>query len=155
MQPDFTVKTPFANLGVSVEHDCVIGIQAVDDSLALPPRSALDNKIARQLRQYCKQHAQHFSIPLSLHGTDFQKKVWRQLQRIPLGKVVTYGELARKLHTSPRAVGNACRRNPILLMVPCHRVVSASGLGGFAGNTHGKWPEVKRKLLQHEGVMLD
>ena len=154
MQPDFTVNTPFANLGVRVEQGCIVGIQAVADSLVLPPQSVLDKKIARQLNNYCERQTDCFDVPLKLRGTAFQKKVWRELRRIPPGKVMTYGELAQKLRTSPRAVGNACRRNPVLLMVPCHRVVSASGLGGFAGKTRGKWPDMKRRLLQHEGVML-
>ncbi len=155
MQPAFTVRTPFANLGVKVEQGCVAGIQAVANSLDLPPLTELDKKITRQLNQYCKQQTDCFDVSLKLNGTPFQKKVWRELRRIPPGKVTTYGAIAEKLHTSPRAVGNACRRNPVLLMVPCHRVVSSSGLGGFAGKTRGKWPGIKRKLLQHEGVILD
>ena len=155
MQPGFTVHTPFANLGVRLEQGCVVGIQAVADSLQLPPQSALDKKIARLIRQYCQHKSVCFDVPLKLRGTAFQKKVWRELCRIPPGEVRTYGELAAKLSTSPRAVGNACRRNPVLLMVPCHRVVSASGLGGFAGKTTGLWPAMKRRLLQHEGVLLD
>jgi methylated-DNA-[protein]-cysteine S-methyltransferase len=74
------------------------------------------------------------------------------LQKIPFGKVKTYGELAKILNTSARAVGNACRRNPVPLIVPCHRIVAATGIGGYAGRTSGDVHNIKRELLQHEGL---
>jgi methylated-DNA-[protein]-cysteine S-methyltransferase len=73
------------------------------------------------------------------------------LRSIPPGRTRTYGELASKLGTSARAVGGACRANPCPVVVPCHRVVAANGLGGFAGDTSGRKLEVKRWLLRHEG----
>jgi methylated-DNA-[protein]-cysteine S-methyltransferase len=85
-----------------------------------------------------------------LDGTDFQKRVWSELQKIPVGKVVTYGDLAKKLKTSPRAVGNACRANPILIIIPCHRVVGKNSLGGFSGQRAGKWLQIKEQLLKYE-----
>jgi methylated-DNA-[protein]-cysteine S-methyltransferase len=92
--------------------------------------------------------------PLKLAGTPFQQKVWTALRQIPPGITRTYGELARQLGTAPRAIGSACRSNPILLFVPCHRVVAATGAGGFAGETAGRWMEIKRWLLAREGVHL-
>lgn len=88
--------------------------------------------------------------PIKMHGTPFQKKVWAHLKTIPAGKPQTYGEVAKKLGTHPRAVGGACRANPVVLLVPCHRVVAASGDGGFAGSADGEWPRIKHWLLQHE-----
>ncbi|MBR4869331.1 MAG: methylated-DNA--[Oscillospiraceae bacterium] len=83
---------------------------------------------------------------LAPHGSAFQQKVWRELQKIPYGKTVTYGELAARLGSSPRAVGGAVGRNPISVMVPCHRVVGAKGaLTGYAGGT-----DKKTWLLEHE-----
>ncbi|TAM44799.1 MAG: MGMT family protein, partial [Gammaproteobacteria bacterium] len=76
--------------------------------------------------------------------------VWNALQRIPAGKVLSYGDLARKLKTGPRAVGNACRANPIPVVVPCHRVVASNGKGGFMGKTGGKALVIKDWLLAHE-----
>lgn len=153
--PDFTVNTDFTRLGVWLEAGQVVAIRAVTASWSLAPGTALQQAIADQLLAYGQDAANGFDLPLLLRGTAFQKKVWQSLRRIPCGQVRTYGELARSLATSARAVGNACRRNPVLLVVPCHRVVSASGLGGFAGNTTGKWPAIKRKLLAHEGVTFD
>ncbi|HDK37468.1 MAG TPA: methylated-DNA--[protein]-cysteine S-methyltransferase [Thiolapillus brandeum] len=89
-------------------------------------------------------------IAVDPEGTDFQKKVWQALRQIPSGEVLTYGELAKKLGSSPRAIGGACRRNPVPLLIPCHRVVAANGDGGFAGHTDGHWMEIKRWLLSHE-----
>jgi methylated-DNA-[protein]-cysteine S-methyltransferase len=151
----FTVRTPFSNLGVITEHDTVVGIEMIDDKLDIRPASAGDRRVAAQLERYCNRPDAGFDLDIELRGTPFQKKVWRAMQKIPPGKVKTYGELARKLATSPRAVGNACRSNNLLLVVPCHRVVSSAGLGGFHGAARGRWPAVKRQLLAHEGVTLD
>ncbi len=84
-------------------------------------------------------------------GTPFQQRVWRELTRIPPGKTRSYGELAKKLHSSARAVAGACRRNQLPLLVPCHRVVAKDGIGGFMGKTDGPALAIKRWLLQHEG----
>ncbi|MGD8812578.1 MAG: methylated-DNA--[protein]-cysteine S-methyltransferase, partial [Thioalkalispiraceae bacterium] len=88
------------------------------------------------------------------HGTSFQQKVWKTMLNIPPGKVMSYGEIAKKLNSSPRAVGNACRANPLPLLVPCHRVVSQAGLGGYGGETSGKRLAIKRWLLSHEGAAV-
>jgi len=102
----------------------------------------------RQLTEYFKGRRQKFSIPLILEGTDFQKAVWRQLQKIPFGQIASYGDIARAVG-SPRAfraVGNANNKNPIPLIIPCHRVIGSDGkLVGFGG---GIWR--KAWLLEHE-----
>ena len=91
---------------------------------------------------------------LAPQGTPFQRSVWRELSKIPLGETRTYGDIANKLNSSPRAVGNACRKNPIQIIIPCHRVISAKGIGGYAGETEGRQLSIKRWLLKHEGVEL-
>ncbi|MBT8127262.1 MAG: methylated-DNA--[protein]-cysteine S-methyltransferase, partial [Gammaproteobacteria bacterium] len=95
-----------------------------------------------------------FDLPCALQGTPFQQKVWNELKKIPCGTVITYGELANKLGTSARAIGNACRKNPIPLVIPCHRVVAANGIGGYSGDTNGAWLRIKSWLLRHEGVTI-
>ena len=88
-------------------------------------------------------------LPLSPRGTDFQKRVWNALLTIPYGVTSTYGELAKSLGSSPRAVGTAVGRNPISVIIPCHRVIAADGgLAGYAGGL-----ENKQKLLKHEGAL--
>jgi methylated-DNA-[protein]-cysteine S-methyltransferase len=109
---------------------------------------ALMAQCLRQLTEYFKGRRQKFSIPLVLEGTDFQKAVWRQLQKIPFGQTASYGDVARAVG-SPRAfraVGNANNKNPIPLIIPCHRVIGSDGkLVGFGG---GIWR--KEWLLEHE-----
>ncbi|MCP3670591.1 MAG: methylated-DNA--[protein]-cysteine S-methyltransferase [Gammaproteobacteria bacterium] len=136
-------------------HGRVQGVEFLDrrsKPFASDDPAALEAQ--RQLQRYFRDNAVGFSLPLQLLGTDFQKRVWHALTRISRGRVRTYGEIASELNTSPRAVGNACRANPVPLLVPCHRVISASGIGGFAGATRGRHLEIKRWLLQHEGVCL-
>ena len=89
-----------------------------------------------------------FTPPLHLRGTTFRRKVWKALMDIPFGQKLTYGELAQRLNSSPRAVGGALAHNPVSLIVPCHRVMGTSGkLTGYAGGV-----ERKRKLLELEGI---
>jgi methylated-DNA-[protein]-cysteine S-methyltransferase len=85
---------------------------------------------------------------------NFDEKVWKLMERIPKGRVTTYGEIARKLDTKAyRAVGNACRKNPYAPRVPCHRVVRSDGsIGGFGGKTSGKSVEDKTRMLRNEDV---
>ena len=86
-------------------------------------------------------------------GTPYQRRVWQALQQIPVGEVCTYGELSAELNSSPRAVAQACRANPLPILIPCHRVVSATGLGGYMGKSEGHELAIKRWLLHHEGYV--
>lgn len=110
--------------------------------------------VIAELEQYFSSAKSFSSIPLTPKGTDFQKAVWAELSKIPLGETRTYGQIAKSLNSSARAVGNACRRNPIQIIIPCHRVISANGIGGYAGETDGKQLDIKRWLLKHEGVKV-
>lgn len=98
-------------------------------------------------------HRSGVEPPCRPEGTAFQHRVWEQLRRIPIGQAVTYGELARTLDSSARAVAGACRANPIPILIPCHRVVAATGLGGYMGETGGEALAIKQWLLQHEGYV--
>ncbi len=112
------------------------------------------NRVLQQLTDYFSSAVSLKTIPVALEGTVFQKSVWKELRNIPLGETRTYGEIAKILNSSPRAVGNACRKNPIPIIVPCHRVISANGIGGYAGEIEGRQINIKRWLLNHEGVQL-
>lgn len=140
-------------VGVVVRDDVVTGIDLLPGAHA--PRIAgagLAAEVAAQIRRYAEQPAVAFDLPLRLEGTEFQRRVWRALVQIPPGQTCSYGALAAELGSSARAVGGACRANPIPLIVPCHRVVAAHGLGGFAGQTAGAQLSIKTWLLRHEGV---
>jgi methylated-DNA-[protein]-cysteine S-methyltransferase len=84
------------------------------------------------------------------HGTPFQRRVWQLLQQIPAGETWRYGELASQLGSSAQAVAGACRANPLTILIPCHRVVAATGLGGYLGQVGGELLEIKRWLLHYE-----
>jgi len=149
------MHTPIGTLAVVLHKGVVSGLDFAD--AAEPSIDRSDSAVAeveRQIQAYFYTGHFRFSLPLELSGTDFQRRVWTFLQRIEPGTVRTYGGVARELKTSPRAVGGACRSNPVPLIVPCHRVVSVAGIGGYAGATSGRRLDVKRWLLEHEGVHL-
>jgi len=108
------------------------------------------DEIAQQLCDYSRQAHNEWSLTLSDKGTSFQRRVWQYLQTIPMGTTQTYGQVAKALNSSARAVGNACRANPFLLVVPCHRVVKSTGIGGFGGKIDGEAIAIKHWLLAHE-----
>lgn len=108
------------------------------------------NDIAEQLCRYSERAHNSWSIDLPKSGTQFQRRVWQYLQTIPLGTTQTYGAVATALKSSARAVGNACRANPFLLVVPCHRVVKSTDIGGFGGKINGEAIAIKQWLLAHE-----
>ncbi|NOR51645.1 MAG: methylated-DNA--[protein]-cysteine S-methyltransferase [Gammaproteobacteria bacterium] len=90
------------------------------------------------------------ALPLDLAGTNYQRRVWSALQQIPLGETASYGAISDQLTSAPQAVAAACRANPVVLAVPCHRVISKSGIGGFMGATEGDPVDIKRWLINHE-----
>lgn len=116
----------------------------------LAPRNALAERAARQIERYRQDPDTTFDLPLEIVGSAFQKHVWQAMCAIPRGRTRTYGELAKALGGEPRAVGQACGDNRLPIVIPCHRVVAAVGIGGFAHSTDGFLIEAKRWLLLHE-----
>ncbi len=107
--------------------------------------------LPEQLIEYFSNKRKYFELPLDLHGTEFQMKVWKKLNEIPFGKTMSYKELAIVLNNEKlvRAVGRANAKNPLPIIIPCHRVINSSGkLGGYSGGL-----EVKIKLLELEGSL--
>lgn len=148
---DAVIPAPFGRVGVRLREG-----RLVDVSL-LSARSRLRAPRDRRVRAVCAEFERYFAdpshvprVPIALEGTPFQQRVWRLLQRIPSGRTASYGELARRLKSSARAVGGACRANPVPIVVPCHRVVSRAGLGGFMGHRSGPAMQIKERLLAHE-----
>ena len=105
------------------------------------------NKTKAQLKAYFAGRLKKFNLPLVTEGTEFQQQVWREMAKIPFGSTRTYGELAKAIGRprASRAIGNACNGNPHLIVIPCHRVVGATGVGGFAIGS-----KKKKHLLNHE-----
>ena len=151
------INTTFSKLSLVFESGVLRSIDFFSDKTLSAPQSDQAKIACQQIHDYCSNKLPNliFDIELQTAGTNFQRKVWQALRQIPVGQVVTYGELAEQLNTSARAVGNACRANPIPLVIPCHRVVSKSGIGGFAGSRDGQPMKIKSWLLAHEGVLLN
>ncbi len=137
-------------LGIQTTVRGLSGIEFLPLQREIVPATALAERVAMQLENYFADPGWRFDLPLDLQGSEFQLRVWRRLGEIPAGGPLSYGELAADIGSGARAVGNACRRNPVPLVLPCHRVVAKSGLGGFAGSTRGGFMPIKQALLAHE-----
>lgn len=152
---------PVFALGIRCDRDCITEIDFLPpEAAAAAPRidSPLAALAVRQLEAYAADPGAPFTLPLAPCGTPFQRRVWDGIAAIPPGETVTYGALAKAIHSAPRAVGGACGANPYPLVVPCHRVVAANagfndGLGGFARERGGFLLAIKRWLLTHEGIL--
>jgi len=155
MQPPYSAKVriPCAVLGIRTGNGAVTAIEYLPASTrAQAPTDALAERVVAQIECYLADPHFEFTLPLAHAGTAFRQRVRAALAKIPVGESRTYGEIARALHTAPRAVGGACGGNPIALVVPCHRVVGSRGaLGGFMNAAQGNPLTIKRWLLAHEG----
>jgi len=157
MKQNFTaiLKSPVGYLGVRIEGQKLIGLKFLGrekppDDEATENNKDISKSVNSALNIYFTD-PHHVKQPeIVLDGTKFQKEIWKVLSQIRPGKTRTYGDIAKELKTSPRAVGNACRRNPVPIFIPCHRVVSKSGRGGFMGHTSGEPLAIKEWLLSHE-----
>ena|SRR5487761_2006777 len=156
MQPSLSnfqakLDTPFALVGIRTEGDALAEIVYLPRNAgSLAPANALAERACVQIDKYAADPGYRFKLPLKQVGTAFQRRVWDQIAAIPCGETRTYGDIARLLKSAPRAVGQACGTNYFPLVIPCHRVVAAGGLGGFAHASGGYLIEVKRRLLHHE-----
>ncbi|CAA6604855.1 Methylated-DNA--protein-cysteine methyltransferase, constitutive [Rhodospirillaceae bacterium LM-1] len=140
--------SPIGDLTLSEEEGRIVSLDWgwARDQRATP----LLNQARDQVQDYLAGKRKDFDLPLDPMGTDFQKRVWKAMVAIGYGKTKSYGEIAAKLKSSPRAVGTACGRNPIPLIIPCHRVLGANGgLGGYSGEGG---TDTKRWLLNLEGL---
>ena len=148
---DAVIAAPFGRLGIRTRDGRLAEIDFLSARARLrAPQDAFTRRVCRALRAYFADPRRPLRLPLALAGSAHQQRVWRALTRIPPGEVRSYGELARRLGSSARAIGGACRRNPIPIVVPCHRVAAASGPGGFMGRVSGTPLAIKRWLLAHE-----
>jgi len=144
-------SAPFAVLGIMTDGTALAALDFLPlGTPLLVPQDAISRQVCTQLQAYLADPLFSFDLPLALHGTVFQSKVWQALRQIPIGSTQSYGDLAKQLHSAPRAVGQACGANPIPVIIPCHRVLARDGLGGFMNSAGGDPLAIKRWLLQHE-----
>ena len=153
----FVLPSPVGNLAVCLDGDVLLDLSYTRKPLSRVPRQRVAQSLASQLRRYFYEDSGHrFQVKLSLRGTPFQKRVWQVLRTIPGGSFMHYGDIANVLSSGPRAVGNACGRNPVSIIVPCHRVLASHGLGGYSGSRAARDPlHIKAWLLGHEGVGIN
>jgi len=145
------LKVPFGVLGIRCSEKALTGIDFLSATeKPLRADSDLARTVCEQLQHYFEDPDFEFTVPVELNGTQHQKKVWKAMCNIPRGRTRCYGDLASDLRSAAQAVGQACGANPIPIVVPCHRVVGKSGMGGFMRHASGTPIEIKRWLLAHE-----
>ncbi|MDD1624679.1 MAG: methylated-DNA--[protein]-cysteine S-methyltransferase [Methylococcaceae bacterium] len=142
------IRTPAGQLVLYSQQGVISKVDwGLDDGLY--PQN---HEIQQQFRQYWLNTDKRININLLIQGSAYRHKVWAELCKIPFGETITYSGLAGKIGSSARAVGNACRDNPYPVIIPCHRVVSVSGMGGYCGQTEGDFLAIKYKLLDYEAA---
>lgn len=144
-----SLHTPVGDLTLSEDDGKIVSVDWgwARDQNATP----LLKEAKRQLDAYFDGTLEKFDLPLKVEGTTFQKQVWREMLKIPAGRTRTYGDIAKRLNASAQSVGTACGRNRLPVIIPCHRVVGASGLGGYSG---AGGVETKIALLELEKAMM-
>jgi len=144
-----TCPSPLGPLTLFEEDEAIVSLDwgAVEGGEETP----LLKEATRQLEAYFDGALKSFDLPLAPQGTAFQKRLWKALQAISYGEMLTYGQLASRIDSGPRAIGGACGRNPIPVIIPCHRVLASGGkMGGYSG-LDGL--DTKQFLLRLEGAL--
>ena len=148
---DVIVEFPKFKVGVKTRDERVVELRYLPSSTpTLAPKNALAQRTANQLERYRDNPDATFDLPLLVEGSELQRGVWDAMCAIPRGKTRTYGELAKDLGADARDIGQCCGDNKLPIVIPCHRVVAADGIGGFGHATGGYLLEAKRWLLMHE-----
>ena len=145
--------SPIGPIGVNSSNEHIIKIKFALNLIEIKPKNLFLKKVSDQLDLYFKKKLTKFTIPYILSGTNYQKRVLKEVSGICFGDKKTYSDIAQKINTHPRPVGNACRENPIQLLIPCHRVIGKNNIGGFSGGDirdGGNMIVVKKKLLALE-----
>lgn len=154
---DAIVSAPFGGVGVRLSEDKTHVFELLylpTDDLDVEGKSELSVRVHAQITAYLKDATFGFDLPLLDQGTAFQKRVWQAISFIECGQVLSYKQVGQIIGCgSPRAVGGACGANPYPLITPCHRVVAAQSIGGFARHDNGFHVAVKHWLLAHEGIV--
>lgn len=148
--PALSLESPFGRLTLSEEAEALVALAWGGRAAGRP--TPLLREARRQLLAYFAGHRRQFELPLAPRGSPAELRVWQLMAAIPYGETRSYGGLGQALGLSPRAIGQACGRNPLPILLPCHRVTGSGGrLGGYSG---GAGRETKRRLLQLEGALL-
>ena len=150
--------SPIGPIGVNSSNEHIIKIKFDLNLIEIRPKDLFLKKVRDQLDLYFKRKLTKFTVPYTLSGTNYQKRVLKEVANICFGDKKTYSDIAQKINTHPRPVGNACRENPIQLLIPCHRVIGKNNIGGFSGEdirVNGDMMMVKKNLLALEKEMIN
>jgi methylated-DNA-[protein]-cysteine S-methyltransferase len=147
------IAAPFGAVAVETDAERVCALRFLPATPEVQPSNDLSIEAVEQLKRYFADPRFRFELPLDLRGSAFQCRVWDAISAIPSGTTRRYGELATELVAPARAVGQACGDNRLPIVIPCHRVIGADSLGGFAHASSGFALSVKRWLLEHEGAL--
>ena len=147
------VAAPFGAVAVETDSERVCSLRFLPPASEVAPSNDLGIEAVEQLKRYFADPGFRFDLPLDIRGSAFQCRVWDAISAIPSGTTRRYGELAAELAAPARAVGQACGDNRLPIVIPCHRVIGAASLGGFAHASGGFLVSVKRWLLEHEGAL--
>jgi methylated-DNA-[protein]-cysteine S-methyltransferase len=145
MLSSIAIDSPVGRLSVTASKDAIVRVAWSKSAEDEPNDLLLEAR--RQLEAYFERRLTAFDLPLLVEGSSFDKRVWAAMRQIPHGQTRSYGELAMQVGSAPRAIGGACGRNRIPIIIPCHRVLGRNGLGGFSGGTG---LPTKRVLLELE-----
>ena len=153
---DVIVAFPKMKVAVRTSDERIVEIRYLPAEIETrAPANSLASLAAKQLERYRDDPDTRFDLPLAVEGSPLQRAVWEAMCAIPRGRTRTYGELARELGADPRDIGQACGDNRLPIVIPCHRVVAADGIGGFGHSTGGYLLEAKRWLLMHEAPAFE
>lgn len=154
--PLLTIPSPLGNLTLESDGKAITGVRFGENEKLEPQNFATLQlrQCAKELQEYLLEKRSAFTVKSAPEGTDFQKKVWKEISKIPFGQTITYKELAKRAGKPKaiRAAASACGKNPIVIIIPCHRVVTTRtagrmpALGGYSGGI-----TKKKTLLKHEG----
>lgn len=151
MQMHFVFESPVGNLLLTEQDEKILSLVWTKKTASTPKSSTL-RKTKRWLTSYFCKNFIPINFSLGLEGTKLQKNTWKSIYNIPFSQTTTYGQLAKIIGTSPRAIGRICGSNPIPIIIPCHRVLSSNGtMGGYSG---GKGITTKQKLLKLENSLI-
>src|ERR1051325_7516885 len=147
--PSLSIPSPVGPLTIEEQDDKIVAL-SWKNGVPAGNGSPLLDEAARQLQAYFEGKLSHFDLPLALAGSPFENRVWSAMQKIAYGETGRYGDLAAAIGSASRAVGGACGHNPIPIVVPCHRVLAKTGMGGYSG---AGGLDTKRALLRLEGAL--
>lgn len=147
---DAIVPAPFGAIGIQVRDEFLTRLELLaEPHAAQASNDVFVQSLVNQISEYLQNPQAVLNAPFAVKGTPFQRRVWQAIAAIPSGKTLSYGELAAKVGSGPRAVANVCGANQVPLFIPCHRVVAKNGLGGFM-QSKANGLTIKQWLLAHE-----